>query len=140
MVDAESPAGALGLMQLMPFTGRLTARLLGLHLGGTSGLLDVDNNVRLGARYLKEVLDDNQGDVVLATASYNAGPDRVAAWRPSRHARPADVWIDNIPYTETRDYVKHVLGFTTVYDYLLGTTKPDLRARMPQVSPVALRN
>ncbi|MHB1587527.1 MAG: transglycosylase SLT domain-containing protein [Acidiferrobacteraceae bacterium] len=140
MVDAESRAGALGLMQLMPFTGRRTARLLGLHLGGNSGLLDVDNNVRLGARYLKEVLDDNQGDVVLATASYNAGPDRVAAWRPSRHARAADVWIDNIPYTETRDYVKHVLGFTTVYDYLLGATKPDLRPRMSQVPPVALRN
>ncbi|MHB1951639.1 MAG: transglycosylase SLT domain-containing protein [Acidiferrobacteraceae bacterium] len=140
MVDAESRAGALGLMQLMPFTGLHTAHLLNLHLAGASGLLNVGNNVRLGARYLKEVLDDNQGDVVLATAAYNAGPDRVEAWRPSRRARAADVWIDNIPYTETRDYVKHVLGFTTVYDYLLARSGSGLRERMSEVLPIALRN
>ncbi len=140
MVNAESSAGALGLMQLMPLTGEFTARLLNLRLAGVSSLLNVGNNVRLGARYLREVLDDNQGDVVLATASYNAGPDRVSVWRPTRRARPADIWIDNIPYRQTRNYVKHVLGFTTVYDYLLGNHGRMLRQRMSAVSPAPIRN
>ncbi|HET9122244.1 MAG TPA: transglycosylase SLT domain-containing protein [Acidiferrobacteraceae bacterium] len=135
MVDAQSPVGALGLMQLMPATGERTARLLQMHLLGTSSILQVSNNVRLGARYLKKVLDDNDGDEVLATASYNAGPDKVQTWRPVHHARSADIWVDNIPYDETRGYVKNVLAFTTVYDYLLGDGAR-MRTLMRAVTPL----
>ena len=135
MVDAQSPVGALGLMQLMPATGERTARLLQMHLLGTASILQVSNNVRLGARYLKKVLDDNDGDEVLATASYNAGPDKVQTWRPVHRARSADIWVDNIPYDETRGYVKNVLAFTTVYDYLLGDGAR-MRVLMHPVAPL----
>lgn len=137
MVDAQSQVGALGLMQLMPGTGLKTAGLINLHLSGVSAILDVANNVRLGARYLKAVLDDNQGDEVLATASYNAGPDRVAVWRPTAQTEPADVWVDTIPYDETRNYVKQVLGFTAVYDYLLQRTGFTLKQHMAAVGPLS---
>lgn len=136
VVDARSPAGALGLMQLMPATGRETLRKLKLGARTAEALLSVEHNVRLGVTYLKGVLERYGGHQVLATASYNAGPNRVASWVPSTEL-DADVWVETIPYNETRGYVRNVLAFAAVYDYRLGLEPTRLSSRMPAVAPAA---
>jgi soluble lytic murein transglycosylase len=134
ITDARSPVGALGLMQLMPSTGRLAGRRLKLPIRDNNTIIKVENNVRLGAHYLRTVLDVHGGHQVLATAAYNAGPNRVRDWMPEG-ALDADVWVESIPYTETRNYVKNVMGFTTVYDYRLGNLRSRLENRMAAVAP-----
>ena len=135
VADARSPAGALGLMQLMPATGILAGRKLKLNIRSRQALLDVENNLRLGVSYLKEVLDRNRGHQVLATAAYNAGPNRISTWIPQAEPLAADVWVENIPYNETRDYVKNVMAYTAVYDYRLGQRPTRLKDRMPPITP-----
>lgn len=132
--DARSRAGALGLMQLMPATGLLTSRRLNLPIRGTQAILDVENNIKLGVGYLKDVLTRNDNHQALATAAYNAGPNRVTSWLPPAEL-DADVWVENIPFNETRDYVKNVMAFTTVYDHRLGLKPVRLKDRMPAVTP-----
>jgi soluble lytic murein transglycosylase len=134
VADARSSAGALGLMQLMPATGKLTGRKLNIPIRNNRALLNIANNLRLGAGYLKEVLGRNQGNQVLATASYNAGPNRVSSWMPQR-SMEADIWVELIPYGETRDYVKNVMSYTTVYDHRLGSRPERLRNRMTDIAP-----
>lgn len=134
VTDARSATGALGLMQLMPSTGRMAGRLLKLHVRGPQALLKVENNLKLGTYYLKTVLDEYHGHEVLATAAYNAGPNRVRDWLPQQ-ATNADIWVENIPYHETRNYVKNVMAFTTVYDYRLGNVPTRLKTRMASVAP-----
>jgi len=133
MTDARSQAGALGLMQLMPATGRLTGRRLGLRAYSRDAILNVENNLRLGVTYLKEVLDRNRGNQTLATASYNAGPHRVVNWMPDKPL-DADIWVETIPYNETREYVKNVLSYSAIYDHRLGNEPTRLTARMPAVA------
>ncbi len=137
VTDARSGAGALGLMQLMPQTGRLTGRRINLRLPNNHAILNVENNVKLGTSYLRTVLDINNGHQALATASYNAGPNRVREWLPERRALDADVWVDTVPYNETRNYVKNVMAFTTVYAYRLETVLRRLAERMPAVPSTA---
>ncbi len=132
MADARSGAGAMGLMQLMPGTGRLTARHLNFRIRSNRDLLNVNTNIRLGSAYLRRMLDRNEGNGVLATASYNAGPNRVKKWLPNQDM-PSDVWVDTIPYKETRSYVKRVMSYTVIYDNKL-TGKPSLMSsRMPLI-------
>jgi len=135
MADARSGAGALGLMQLMPRTGRLTARQLKFRIRSNRELLNVKKNIRLGAAYLRRMLDENEGNGVLATASYNAGPYRVKKWLPNQDM-PSDIWVETIPFTETRNYVRRVMSYTVIYDKKLGgktglmpTRMPDIKAR-----------
>lgn len=135
VADARSSAGALGLMQLMPATGKLTGRKLNIPIRNNRAILNIENNLRLGAGYLKEVLGRNKGNQVLATASYNAGPNRVSSWMPER-GMEADIWVELIPYSETRDYVKNVMSYTTVYDHRLGSRPERLRNRMTNIVPV----
>jgi soluble lytic murein transglycosylase len=97
--------------------------------------MKIENNLRLGTRYLKIVLDGNDGHQVLATAAYNAGPNRVKEWLPETGALDADIWVENISFAETRNYVKNVLAFTTIYDYRLGNNLLRLQQRMPAVTP-----
>lgn len=135
VVDARSQAGALGLMQLMPATGRITGRRLKIPIRNNRALLDIGNNLRLGVSYLREVLRINSGNQVLATASYNAGPNRVNNWLPVKQAMDADVWVENIPFSETREYVKNVMAYTTVYDFRLGSHPVRLATRMSMIAP-----
>ena len=132
MADARSPAGALGLMQLMPATGSHVARMLKLPQPNRSTLIQPDANIRLGTNYLKHVLDD-LGNQVLATAAYNAGPHRVRSWLPEDQSLPASQWVDTIPFTETRGYVRGVLAFTTVYEARLQRPVTPLHKRMPEI-------
>ncbi len=133
VVDARSSAGALGLMQLMPRVGHVTAKHLRLELAGEDGLLGVETNLRLGAAFLKNMLRRYDGHQVLATAAYNAGPSRVKAWLPAEGAMDADIWIETIPFEETRAYVKNVLAFSVVYDYRLRREPVRLCTRMPPI-------
>lgn len=132
VADARSQAGALGLMQLMPKTGRQTARRLKLNIRSRSAILEVENNLKLGSAYLKRVLDRNDGHQTLATASYNAGPHRVKAWMPEKEME-ADVWVESIPYNETRNYIKNVFGYAAIYDHRLGNTPTRVKSRMPVI-------
>ncbi len=133
-VDARSTAGALGLMQLMPRVGRSTAKRLKLDVSNSDAILAIENNLRLGTAFLQNLLKRHNGNQLLATAAYNAGPARVKSWRPRDGSLAADAWVETIPYEETRDYVKNVMAYTTVYDHRLARTVTRLCMRMPPVT------
>lgn len=134
MVDARSSAGAMGLMQLMPTTARLTARLLNTTIKNKRELLDARKNIRLGSAYLKRMLDVNNGHQILATASYNAGPHRVKKWMPPQELA-ADIWAESIPFTETRRYVRRVMAYTTIFNKRLDGKHKSISERMPVIIP-----
>lgn len=128
ITDARSSVGASGLMQLMPATARWTAKKIGLPFSNDL-ITDRDTNIKLGTSYLKLVLDDFDGSQPMATAAYNAGPSRPRRWRDGPVLEPA-VWAENIPFNETRDYVKKVLSNATVYAAMLGEPAPSLKTRL----------
>jgi len=130
--SARSHVGATGLMQLMPKTGKLIARLINQPLKKTSELLNPDRNIQLGSAYLRRMYDKNQHNPVLATASYNAGPHRIKRWLPT-HDLPADIWTENIPFTETRHYTQSVLSYAAIFDYQRKQTIIPLSDRMPVI-------
>ena len=133
MEDARSSAGALGLMQLMPRTGRELMRRAGRTYRNKSQLLAPELNVDLGTRYIQSLLSRTGGHHVLATASYNAGPHRVRGWLPDAGEVEAAVWIDNIPFTETRRYVRRVLAYGAIYEHRLGQPPTRLSEKMRPV-------
>src|SRR5699024_7955542 len=116
---AVSPAGAVGLMQLMPATARLVARRHGMNTPSSGSLRLPAVNIRLGTRYLRSMQDRFGGNLALATAAYNAGPNAVERWLPRQGALPPAIWIANISYTETRDYVERVMAHMTVFQHRL---------------------
>ena len=117
---ASSRVGALGLMQLMPYTARRVASRMGLKRPGRADILHIDNNIRLGSHYLRTVMSRFEDNVALATAAYNAGPLNVKKWLPKKSTLPADLWIETVPFRETRNYVQAVLAYATVFDKSLG--------------------
>lgn len=129
VTDARSGVGASGLMQVMPATARWTARKIGLTGFQPSQITDRDTNILIGTAYLKFALDDFEGSMPLAAAAYNAGPNRPRAWR-NGPVLPAEVWVENIPFEETREYVKHVLANATNYAAVLSGQPQTLRARL----------
>jgi soluble lytic murein transglycosylase len=133
IMDARSVVGASGLMQVMPATARWTANKIGLTGFTQSQLNDRDTNIAIGTAYLKLVLDDFQGSSPLAAAAYNAGPGRPRAWRNGPIMEGA-AWAENVPFAETRDYVKKVAANATVYGLILGG-QPSLKARMGSIGP-----
>ncbi|WP_298137026.1 transglycosylase SLT domain-containing protein [Acidiferrobacter sp.] len=135
IVDARSDVGALGLMQLMPQTGFMTAREIHLPIAGDRDLMGAADNVDVGTHYLADVLQGARGEEPVATAAYNAGPTAAASWLPVRRPLPADIWVDTIPYRQTRGYVKNVLAFTAIYDYLLTGRQDTLLACMKPIPP-----
>ncbi|WP_153886387.1 lytic transglycosylase domain-containing protein [Aliiglaciecola lipolytica] len=120
MADANSSAGAKGLMQLLPGTARYLAK----KQIKTSVLFDPDTNAGYGTQYLRYLMDKMDNNPVLATASYNAGWRRVQKWIPKDQSVPMDVWIETIPYKETRNYVKAVLAYHQIYAAQLGKNSP----------------
>lgn len=133
MPDARSPAGALGLMQLMPATGRQIAQQMKSGLNDLQQLLRPELNIRFGSFYLRQLSHKFDGHTALATAAYNAGPHRVQQWAPEQQSIDADIWIDTIPYAETRQYVRRVLSYSVFYDQRLDKPVIRLRERMPAV-------
>jgi len=118
MPEVKSSAGALGLMQLMPNTALLLANQLHMPFE-RSNLLDPRMNVDLGSIYLNHMLQTFNNNMILATAAYNAGPGNVKKWLPAQ-PMPADVWVETIPFHETRNYVRNIMGSMTFYEKELG--------------------
>jgi soluble lytic murein transglycosylase len=112
--EIRSSANARGLMQVMPSTGRMYARKLGIRPFSTGSLSQPETNVRIGTRYFKDLMD-RFGAQHYALAAYNAGETRVGQWLKEAPGLPPDEFIDNIPFPETQNYVKRILG--TVDDY-----------------------
>ncbi len=135
--DARSSAGALGLMQLMPRTARQVARSLRIKRPNRRDLLKSNINIKLGVRYLRKLQERFNGNSVLATAAYNAGHWRVRSWLPKEEAQSADLWIENVPFTETRKYLKRVLTYTIIYEQRLGLEGKPLLERMMTISTPA---
>jgi soluble lytic murein transglycosylase len=119
MQDAKSPVGARGLMQLMPKTAESMAKELRLAITDPDELYKPELNIKLGTGYLNKIFRRLQENPVLATAAYNAGPWRVVNWLP-KQTQPADIWIETVPFRETREYLKRVLAYTVIYNYRLG--------------------
>lgn len=117
MRDVRSSAGAIGLMQLMPATGKKVAREIKLPYSGLDTLTDPQSNIRLGTTYLGQMAARYGGNQVLATAAYNAGPHRVDAWLPQVGDLDARVWIESIPFDETRGYVRRVLAAEIIFHW-----------------------
>lgn len=124
MEDARSHAGAVGLMQLMPATARETARRFSIALSNPNDVLLPERNIALGTAYLAQLHEQFQGNRVLASAAYNAGPGRVRQWTRDVDQLPADIWIENIPFDETRQYVQSVLSYAVIYGDKLGIEQP----------------
>lgn len=114
-MGARSRVGARGLMQLMPATAKAVARRHGIAMGSLASLSKPDLNIRLGSAYLSEMIQRFNGNQAFASAAYNAGPHRVSQWLKSRGDLPLDIWIETIPYDETRQYVQNVLAFRVIY-------------------------
>ena len=134
IMDARSHVGAAGLMQVMPATAKWTAQKIGLTNFTPDQINDREVNVTIGTAYLKLVLDDFEGSMPLATAAYNAGPGRSRTWR-NGPVLEAAIWAENIPFQETRDYVKKVLSNTTNYAAILTRQPQSLKARLGSVGP-----
>ena len=139
MRDVRSHAGAIGLMQLMPTTGREVAREIKLTYSGLSTLTNPDDNIRLGTTYLGMMAERYGGNRVPATAAYNAGPHRVDQWLPLSSGIDARVWIENIPFNETRAYVKRVLAAQTIFHWRMNGNIKRLSADLGSVEPRAER-
>jgi soluble lytic murein transglycosylase len=134
VMDARSHVGASGLMQVMPATAKWTAKKIGLTHFTPDQITDREVNVAIGTGYLKLVLDDFEGSMPLATAAYNAGPGRSRTWR-NGPVLEAAIWAENIPFQETRDYVKKVLSNTTNYAAVLTRQPQSLKARLGSIGP-----
>ena len=113
--NAMSAVGARGLMQIMPETGQQIARKLNEPWQAENSLFNPDVNIKYGAFYYKQLLTRFDGHFALAMAAYNAGPNRVSKWLPNDKSVPADIWIETIPYKETRKYVMSVLSYSIIY-------------------------
>ncbi|WP_235835007.1 lytic transglycosylase domain-containing protein [Piscinibacter terrae] len=131
MATLRSHVGASGLMQLMPATAKWTARKYGVEYRPEL-INDPGTNLRLGTGYLRHVLDAFEGSQPLAAAAYNAGPGRPRRWREGP-VLDTSAWAENIPFPETRDYVKKVMSNATIYAALLNGEAPVLRTRLGRV-------
>lgn len=140
---ARSHVGALGLMQLMPSTAKHMARSLGLKKPGKYAILDIDQNLLMGTHYLSRLLQRYDQNIPLAVAAYNAGPSRVKRWLPEQAAEGDSgldprIWIESVPFRETRNYVQAVLAYANIFDPKLGQKKR-LSDRMQPVKASYIR-
>ncbi|MEL7186232.1 MAG: transglycosylase SLT domain-containing protein [Pseudomonadota bacterium] len=133
MRDVRSHAGAIGLMQLMPATGREVAKEIKLSYSGLATLTNPDANIRLGTTYLGMMAERYDGNRIPATAAYNAGPHRVDRWLPESGGIDARIWIENIPFNETRAYVKRVLAAQTIFHWRMNGDVKRLSADLARV-------
>jgi soluble lytic murein transglycosylase len=131
--DAVSSAGALGLMQVMPQTAKQLAKRHSFSYSGRDQLLQAEDNVQFGTAFLGELLDRYKGSEALASGAYNAGPHVVDKWvSESRNGDPV-IWVETLPYYETRDYIPRVLAFATIYDWRLQRPVRRISTRMPAI-------
>ena len=134
MRDIRSSAGAIGLMQLLPETGRRTARDLQHPYAGWDTLVDPQANILLGTHYLGSMYQRFASNPALATAAYNAGPLRVEQWLPQQDALDARVWVEVIPFDETRSYVRRVLASTTIFHWRMTGETRRISGRLDEIA------
>jgi soluble lytic murein transglycosylase len=134
--DALSSAGARGLLQMLPETARRTARTWKRPRPAADDLFDPAVNVPLGAAHLRELVDRFDGQTVVALAGYNAGARAAARWLPAQSIEP-DVWIENIPYNETRNYVQRILWHNVVFGWLRTGEPQKTNAWLARVAPLS---
>ena len=130
---ARSSANALGLMQVTPATGKQVAKKHGLPWKGKAQLKTAAGNLPIGTAYMHDLLGDFNQNPVLVSGAYNAGPNAVKRWLDTRSQGEAAVWVETLPYFETRDYIPRVLAFTTIYDWRLGGPVKRISGRMPHI-------
>jgi len=118
-IDAESVSGALGLMQLLPSTAREVAANHSIKLKNNADILVPETNIRLGTGYLSYLMKRFKHNHLLATAAYNAGPSRAKRWAAQHRCLSPDIWVELIPFTQTRDYVQRVMSYTPVFEMQL---------------------
>ena len=131
--DAISSADARGLMQVTPATAKQLARRHSLDYSGRQQLLLAEDNVRFGTLYLSELMERFAGNAVLASGAYNAGPRVVDRWLKDGYTGDPVIWIDTLPYFETRDYIPRVMAFSALYDWRLQRPVIRLSSRMPPI-------
>ena len=119
-------------------TGKQTAREIQLPYSGHVTLTNPDSNIRLGTAYLSKMLDRFGGNRILATAAYNAGPHNVESWLPEEDSVDALIWIENIPFTETREYVRRVFAMETIFQWRLDGAADRLTPKLTDVSADAM--
>lgn len=129
VTQARSNVGASGLMQVMPATARWIAKQLGMKDYRKAIISQLDTNLKLGTFYMKNVLSSLGNNPVLASAAYNAGPGRARQWLADKPLEGA-IYIETIPFDETRDYVKKVMSNTVYYAKLFGQATPALKQRL----------
>ena len=134
IMDARSGVGASGLMQVMPATAKWTANKIGLTGFTPSQINERETNITIGTNYLKLALDDFDDSMARAAAAYNAGPGRPRNWR-NGPVLDAAIWAENVPFAETRDYVKKVLANTTNYAAIISGQPQSLKSRLGRVGP-----
>lgn len=130
--DARSSANARGLMQLLPATAKRMARSAGVPYRGASSLYEPAVNLELGTHYLAKLLERFDGSLPFAAAAYNAGEHRVDRWRPDE-ATEAAIWVENIPYNETREYVQKVLKHMTGFAWRRSGQPEPVTARLGEL-------
>ncbi len=135
IMDARSGVGASGLMQVMPATAKWTAKKIGMTDFQPHQISERDTNIAIGTGYLKLLLDSFGGSMPMAAAAYNAGPGRPRSWRNGPLLEAA-IWAENVPFSETRDYVKKVLSNTTNYAALITGQPQSLKARLGSIGPL----
>ncbi len=133
MAEIKSTAGAHGLMQLLPATARQVAHHHEMKRPSVDDLGNPATNIALGTGYLGMMMEKFGNNMTLSTAAYNAGPGAVKKWlnhRSDGKPLPADIWVELIPYGETRKYVKHVMTYATIYDMRLGVEQMKISDRL----------
>ncbi len=128
-----SHAGAIGLMQMLPSTAAITAKTLGISANSVN-LRDAKLNLKLGTKHLADLAKKYASSPMLMTAAYNAGPNALKRWLDPLYELHPDLWIETVPYKETRDYISTVLAFTVIYDYRLDQSLSRLSDRVPEFS------
>jgi soluble lytic murein transglycosylase len=118
--EIRSPAGAIGLMQIMPSTGKNLAKMENIEDFNVSQLRDPELNIRLGTAYLDDLKKKYNGNLMLVLCNYNAGPGPTNRWRKNHGMKPIEVFNEEISYWETRDYTKKVMGNFWSYGIIYG--------------------
>lgn len=137
--NAHSPVGARGLMQIMPNTGKQIAKDLKERWTGKNDLFNPVKNLKYGSYYYQKLLNQFDGHYALALAAYNAGPSRVKKWLPDESI-PADIWIETIPFRETRDYVTSVLVYAMIYQQRIQSNEFTMDDLTREVQPLAMND
>lgn len=127
--DVVSPAGARGLMQVMPYTASVVSKHEKIAYNDKNQLFSSEKNINIGVAYLKQLKHRYKQHPVLVAAAYNAGPSQVNYWLKNHPPKDIDIWIDTLPWHETRNYLKNIIAFYAVYQYRL-QQKPDLNSFM----------